>query len=84
MPDDRIVYTSSQLGYPMVRKGKIKYFRHTSGEELLFDLEKDPLERANRADDPAYANAAAELRAELAAILAKTMPDLPRFDGKGR
>lgn len=80
--DDRIVYTSSQLGYPMVRKGNIKFFRHNSGEELLFDLEKDPLERVNRAGDTAYADAAAELRAELAAILAKGVPDLPRFDGK--
>lgn len=80
--DDRIVYTFSNSNYPMVRKKQIKYFRHQdSGEELLFDLEKDPLETANCINDPAYAARAEELRVHLMELLARGIPDVPRFGG---
>ena len=79
---DRIVYTMSGSHYPMVRKGQIKYFRHQpSGEELLFDLDKDPLETVNRIDDPTYASRAEELRVYLRDLLAKGIPEVPWFGG---
>nr|WP_322606855.1 sulfatase [Pontiella agarivorans] len=53
-------------------KGKLtpeqeQFFAATKPEFELFDLEKDPYELHNRADDPAYASVKKELLAELKA-----------------
>lgn len=47
----------------MVRRGNLKYMDLEGVDFLLYDLEKDPHELNNLADDPAYASACAELRA---------------------
>jgi arylsulfatase len=41
-PDDRAVFCAFGLGYPMIRKGRYKYFWHATGDRMLFDLEEDP------------------------------------------
>jgi len=62
----------SEGGYPgrghgvstMARTQTHKYVRHTRGEQLfeeLFDLERDPWERDNKAEDPDYADVKGEL-----------------------
>ncbi len=38
----------------IIRDEKFKYVHFTSLPPLLFDLEKDPQEFVNRANDPAY------------------------------
>ena len=66
----------------MVKRGDLKYIRfdghfgqpRASGQDpvdcpdQLYDLAADPKETRNLCDDPAYATAAAELRAKLAAL----------------
>ncbi len=50
----------------MVRRGSWKLVHSPADPDQLYDLATDPLERANRADDPAAAEVLAELRAEVA------------------
>lgn len=47
----------------MVKKGSLKYMYLEGKEELLYDLEFDPVEMNNLIHDPAFAAAADELRA---------------------
>jgi choline-sulfatase len=49
----------------MLRKGRWKLHEYVGFGPELFDLESDPDEAINRADDPASAGVVAELRAEL-------------------
>jgi choline-sulfatase len=59
----------------MVRRGAWKLIHSPADPDQLFDLATDPLERDNRAGDPAAADVLAELRAEVAARW-----DLERID----
>ncbi len=82
-PDpDRVVYCSSLHRYPMVRRGRFKYFRHDDGEEMLFDLDEDPAETRNLAGDPVHAELCRDLGHELERVLLRGIPNLPRFDGR--
>lgn len=45
-----------------VRTEKFRYYCSSAGEELLFDLTKDPYELSNVAADPAYAQVLSEMR----------------------
>ena len=51
----------------MIRRGRYKYIHATDDPPLLYDLESDPLERRNLADDPAHAEIVAEFAASIAA-----------------
>jgi choline-sulfatase len=62
-----------------LRSGRWKYTRCALDPEQLFDLDADPHELTNRADDPAAAEALAGLRAE-----ADRRWDLDRFDAEVR
>ena len=53
----------------MVRKGRYKYIHYVGYEPELFDLQDDPEEMRNVADDPNYADARAALYAELCNML---------------
>jgi choline-sulfatase len=62
-----------------IRDGKWKYVRCDLDPEMLFDLDADPLELTNRAEDPACAETLARLRA-----LAEARWDLGAFDAEVR
>ena len=53
----------------MIARGRLKYqWYGTEMPEVLFDLERNPGETTNYAQDPAYAEAMASFRARLAAL----------------
>ena len=57
----------------MVKEGSLKYFRFDNDKgwpEQLFDLSKDPDERNNLIETPAYADALSKLRAKVGCITA--------------
>jgi len=62
-----------------LRDGPWKYVRCPVDPEQLFNLDDDPAERVNRADDPSAAKALKHLRA-----LADARWDLARFDSAVR
>jgi choline-sulfatase len=51
----------------MIRRGNYKFIHSPAGPDQLFDLEPDPHERVNLADDPASAELAGRFRQEIAA-----------------
>jgi choline-sulfatase len=51
----------------MIRRGSRKFIHSPADPDQLFDLESDPHERVNLADDPASAGLAARFRQEAAA-----------------
>ncbi len=55
-------------GAYMIRKGRWKYNFYVGHRPELFDLETDPEETANRAEDTAYAEVLLELHRDLLAI----------------
>lgn len=80
---DRVVYCSSNYDWPMVRKGSLKYFRNTkNGEQMLFDLSKDPDETRNLISEADYEEPLRELRDAMSRELARGIPDLPRYPVK--
>ncbi|MAU62169.1 MAG: hypothetical protein CMI62_15725 [Parvibaculum sp.] len=72
-PDnDRPVFSGTLEGWPMIRRGRFKDIWHSGYDvHALFDLESDPDESVNLAEDPAYASLIAENTKILKAILAK-------------
>lgn len=63
--------TVSQFGGSnlMIKRDALKYqFYGVNGPEVLFDLARDPAERVNYIDDPAYAEAVVHFRARCAAL----------------
>jgi len=48
---ERAVFSAFTMGWPMIRKGPLKYIWHGSGERVLFDLDSDPGETRNVLDD---------------------------------
>jgi len=76
-------YRYQQLAYKelakMYKEGKLNEvqsrFFETKKSELLFDIEKDPYETNNLAEDPKYKNEVLKLRSKLNSYLTE-MPDL--------
>lgn len=57
------------IAHVMIKQDALKYqYYGEAMPEVLFDLEKDPAEHANVADDPAYAAAMAAFRKRLASL----------------
>ncbi len=59
----------SPSGAFMLRKGRWKYHEYIGFEPELFDLDSDPDEAANLANDPSYSAYVAELRSDLRRIV---------------
>lgn len=63
-----------KMGYQAVRTDRWKYIHYTDqdGMDELYDLESDPYEIKNLANDPASANQLAAMQQELKQLLAQT------------
>jgi choline-sulfatase len=74
-------YAAEASVAPMValREGRFKYTRCAADPEQLFDLDADPQERRNLAEDPGHAETLARFRA-----MADARWDLARFDAEVR
>ncbi len=61
-------YTGEMLSHPMfmIRRSQYKYIHCDSDPPLLFDVDADPGERTNLADDPAHAQLVADFASEVA------------------
>ena len=69
---ERSVFCCTGMPWPMVRQANYKYCLHTQQRTaVMFDLERDPAERVNLADDPDHAEVAGELSERLAQRMAK-------------
>ena len=65
-----------QVGTAMVRDGSWKYAHHRFDVDELYDLDADPGESTNLAEDPAQESRIAELRGIIAERLQRTGPGL--------
>lgn len=72
---DRPVFCSTTEGWPMIRRGYFKDIWHTGyNVHVLFDLQSDPIESINLAENPAYAALIKENTEILKCLLAKRPP----------
>jgi choline-sulfatase len=60
----------------MIRTRTAKYVYSPHGTDELYDLERDPYERVNRIDDPAYRAALGALRTGLREWMVRTSDPL--------
>lgn len=82
-PDERTAYCASNVGWPMIRYKDYKYFyNEPTGQEILFDVLKDPSESINLVNDSEYASILNDMREKMKAELAKGIPELPRYEKK--
>ncbi len=60
-------YCGEMTSHPMfmIRRGQFKYIHCDTDPPLLFNVEKDPLERTNLADEPSHSEAARSFAAEV-------------------
>ena len=65
----------------MLYDGRWKYSKYSTGDVHLFDMQRDPQERRNRATDPACADLRAEMDAELTREIMRSMLDSHRDKG---
>lgn len=77
---DRVAFSEyhdaySVSGIFMVRSGPYKYVHYEGFPPQLFDLDDDPEERRDRAEDPAFAHVRARLKAELLELVNPAMVD---------
>jgi choline-sulfatase len=77
----RIEYAAEASVAPLVaiREGRFKYVHCEVDPPLLFDLEADPHERRNLADDPAHADTAARMAGKV-----RHLWDMPAYDAEVR
>jgi arylsulfatase len=81
-PDaDRAVFSAFSMGWPMIRKGPLKYIGHGSGDRVLFDLDSDPGETRNVAE--AHKDIVTDLAIHLQLQIQRPMFEL-WVDGRGR
>jgi arylsulfatase len=77
--DGRVLFVSPSIGWNGVRRGRYKYLGRRNlyfPARALFDLETDPGETVDLADDPAHAAVADELERLLDEELARPAPEL--------
>jgi len=78
MDPDRMVVSALTMAWPMVRRREHKYIRELGwGEEVLFDVVRDPDEQWNVMSLDADRTITDELSAEVDRQLAAGPPDLP-------
>jgi choline-sulfatase len=82
---DRIIFSEYHAagavsGAFMLRKGRWKLIHYVGYEDELFDLETDPEEMTNRADDPACATLLEDLHIELRKICDPERVDALAFE----
>jgi arylsulfatase A-like enzyme len=77
---DRAVFSATTAGWPMVRRGSFKYIEHAThgkkGQAVLFDLDSDPGETVNLADDPRWSRVRRELEVLLDAERAQPILEI--------
>jgi len=74
---DRGVFCGTLEGTPMLRRGAHKHIWHSTADvHILYDLEQDPGETRNLADDPTYRELLKDNVKELREMLARPMPPL--------
>jgi arylsulfatase len=77
---DRAVLCATTMGWPMIRRGPMKYIVHLlSNPNVLFDLDRDPGETVSVLDDPGYRSVAGELSSLLEQELARGIPEMPNL-----
>jgi choline-sulfatase len=82
VPVDRLVYCALTMGWPMVRRGPIKYIRELGfGQEVLFNLEFDPGETVDFGPKDHARRLLGEFEAAVTDQLGRDVPSLPSFPG---
>jgi choline-sulfatase len=81
--EQRVVYcaTTPILGCSMIRRADLKYLRAgEDGAEMLFDLDRDPMETRSVAEDPRYAEPLDNFRILLRQCMSLETPVLPNYE----
>jgi choline-sulfatase len=81
---DRPALFISNFGWPGARLGSLKMIRHWSGSRSVFDLERDPHESCNIADEPAYRDGVEELDHIVDTAIQRGRLQLPTFTEVGQ